>query len=148
MTNDIKILIDFFQSGNEIEAKKKAVNLLKKNKSEEIIYNIYGSIFLKEGNYNKAIEIFKLGLKRNINAVGLMNNLAIAYKNIGRYKKSEKIFVQLLNITSIDSSILENYGNVLRILHKYHKAEEILITRAISHSCILNPSISSCNSPG
>jgi len=127
MTNDIKKLIDFFQSRNEIEAKKEAINLLKKNKSEEIIYNIYGSILLKEGNYNKAIKIFKLGLEKNINAVGLMNNLAIAYKNIGKYKKSERIFVQLLNITSIDSSILENYGNVLRILHKYHKAEEILI---------------------
>ena len=27
---------------------------------------IYGSIFLKEGNYNKAITIFKLGLEKNI----------------------------------------------------------------------------------
>ena len=71
----------------------------------------------------------KFNKKQNpkIGLIALASDLAIAYKNIGKYKKSEKIFVELLNITSTDSSILENYGNVLRILHKYHKAEEILI---------------------
>ena len=47
MTNDIKKLIDFFQSGNEIEAKKKAVNLLKKIRVKKLYITFMAVFFSK-----------------------------------------------------------------------------------------------------
>ena len=56
-----------------------------------ILYNLLGSSYQNIGDYVNAENIFTEGLKLDPRNIPLKNNLAMIYKNLLIYEKSEKL---------------------------------------------------------
>ena len=88
--NEIKILLNLFNSAKFDILISKAKKLIKKAPEYLILYNILGSAYQNIGNLKLAKETFLKGYKMEPNNIAIMNNLANVYKNTGEIEQSEE----------------------------------------------------------
>ena len=81
--NEIKILLNLFDSAKFDILISKAKKLIKKSPEYLILYNILGSAYQNIGDLKLAKETFIKGYKMEPNNIAIMNNLANVHKNIG-----------------------------------------------------------------
>ncbi len=67
-----------------------------------------GVKYLKKGDYFEAFSDFKAILLIDKNNIKAMNNLAIAYYNLGKTEKALKLFKEILNKDPTNESAREN----------------------------------------
>ena len=130
--NEIKILLNLFNSAKFDILISKAKKLIKKTPEYLILYNILGSAYQNIGDLKLAKEIFIEGYKMEPNNIAIMNNLANVHKNIGEIELSESLFKKIIEKKPDYINAYVNYGNLKRdnndfefAIDLYNKALEI-----------------------
>ena len=112
--NEIKILLNLFNSAKFDILISKAKKLIKKATEYLILYNILGSAYQNIGDLKLAKETFLKGYKMEPNNIAIMNNLANVYKNIGEIQQSEDLFKKIIEKKPDYINAYVNYGNLKR----------------------------------
>ena len=130
--NEIKILLNLFNSAKYDILISKAKKVIKKVPEYLILYNILGSAYQSIGDLKLAKETFLKGYKMDPNNIAIMNNLANVYKNIGEIEQSEDLFKKIIKKKPDYVNAYVNYGNLKRdnndfefAIDLYNKALEI-----------------------
>ena len=89
-----------------------------------------GIAYLKEGDYNKALEKLKKALIADSGYAPTYNVLGLLYQQLGDDNKAEENFKRALAINNVDSSTLNNYGNFLCKLGRLSEAENAFLKAA------------------
>lgn len=121
----IQIIINQFKAQNFDIVISKGKSLLKSNPEYIILYNLVGSSYQNQGEYLKAIKIFKEGLRLDFNNLALMNNLAMAYKNDLQYKLAEELYNKIIKENQNYINAYVNLGNLKRDLNKFNEAIDL-----------------------
>lgn len=133
ISENIQILVNQFNAKNFREVINKGNTLIKKNPEFVILYNIVGSAYQNVGEYNLAMNNFKLGLKLDHNNLALMNNLAMSYKNLLQYDLAENLFRDVIKINEKYINAYINLGNLKRDLNEFNESIK-LYEKALSIS--------------
>ena len=112
--NEIKILLNLFNSAKFDILISKAKKLIKKAPEYLILYNILGSAYQNIGDLKLAKETFLKGYKMEPNNIAIMNNLANVHKNIGEIELSESLFKKIIEKKPDYINAYVNYGNLKR----------------------------------
>ena len=112
--NEIKILLNLFNSAKFDILISKAKKLIRKAPEYLILYNILGSAYQNIGELKLAKETFTKGYKMDPNNIAIMNNLANVYKNIGEIELSENLFKKIIEKKPDYINAYVNYGNLKR----------------------------------
>ena len=112
--NEIKILLNLFNSGEYNILISKTKKLIKKIPEYLILYNILGSAYQQIGDLKLAKETFVEGYKMDPNNIAIMNNLANVYKNIGEVDLSENLFKKIIEKKPDYVNAYVNFGNLKR----------------------------------
>jgi Tfp pilus assembly protein PilF len=112
--NEIKNLLNLFNSGEYNILVSKTKKLIKKIPEYLILYNILGSAYQKIGDLKLAKETFVKGYKMDPNNIAIMNNLANVYKNIGEVDLSEDLFKKIIEKKPDYVNAYVNFGNLKR----------------------------------
>ena len=112
--NEIKILLNLFNSAKFDILISKAKKLIKKTPEYLILYNILGSAYQNIGDLKLAKETFIKGYKMEPNNIAIMNNLANVHKNIGEVELSESLFKKIMEKKPDYINAYVNYGNLKR----------------------------------
>ena len=112
--NQIKILLNLFNSAKFDILISKAKKLIKKAPEYLILYNILGSAYQNIGDLKLAKETFLKGYKMEPKNIAIMNNLANVYKNIGEIQQSEDLFKKIIEKKPDYINAYVNYGNLKR----------------------------------
>ena len=112
--NEIKILLNLFNSAKYDILISKTKKLIKKIPEYLILYNILGSAYQSIGDLKLAKETFLKGYKMDPNNIAIMNNLANVYKNIGEIEQSEDLFKKIIEKKPDYINAYVNYGNLKR----------------------------------
>ena len=130
--NEIKILLNLFNSAKFDILITKAKKIIRKAPEYLILYNILGSAYQNIGELKLAKETFTKGYKMDPNNIAIMNNLANVYKNIGEIQLSENLFKKIIEKKPDYINAYVNYGNLKRdnndfefAIDLYNKALEI-----------------------
>lgn len=89
-----------------------------------------GIAYLKEGDYNKALQKLKKSLSADSDYAPTYNVLGLLYQLLGDNNKAEENFKRALAINNIDSSTLNNYGNFLCQQGRLEEAERSFLRAA------------------
>ena len=114
MENEIKILLNLFNSAKYDILISKTKKLIKKIPEYLILYNILGSAYQSIGDLKLAKETFLKGYKMDPNNIAIINNLANVYKNIGEIELSESLFKKIIEKKPDYINAYVNYGNLKR----------------------------------
>ena len=98
--NEIKILLNLFNSSKFDILISKAKKLIKKTPEYLILYNILGSAYQNIGDLKLAKETFAKGHKMDPSNIAIMNNLANVYKNTDEINLSEDLFDKIIKIVT------------------------------------------------
>jgi tetratricopeptide (TPR) repeat protein len=112
--NEIKILLNLFNSGKYDILISKTKKLIKKIPEYLILYNILGSAYQNIGDLKLAKKTFLKGYKMDPNNIAIMNNLANVYKNIGEIELSENLFKKIIEKKPDYVNAYVNFGNLKR----------------------------------
>ena len=112
--NEIKILLNLFNSAKFDILISKTKKLIKKAPEYLILYNILGSAYQNIGDLKLAKETFIKGYRMEPNNIAIMNNLANVYKNIGEIELSENLFKKIIEKKPDYINAYVNYGNLKR----------------------------------
>ena len=118
----IQILLNSFNSRlfNDVILKTEA--LIKRFPEYVILYNLLGSSYQNIGRYDKAKNIFILGLKYDQKNIALKNNLAMSYKNLLQYKDAEKLYKEIILDYPEYFNSYVNLANLKRDVNKFEEA--------------------------
>jgi len=131
MENEIKKILNLFNSGDFNNAIRKAKILSRGNPKNSFLKNLIGSAFLQINNTNEAIKNFNLSIDLSPKNIAARNNLANAYKTKGEYKLAEKCYKKILEYTPNYLLALVGYGNLKITLNETYDAIQLL-NKAIS----------------
>ena len=95
---------------NFINAKKVCKEILVKYPDKTYLYNLYGLILQKLGDYKESIFYFKKALEIDSHLIYTKHNLANSYKNLFKYHLAEKLYLEVL-------AEKNDYKNVGIIMH-------------------------------
>ena len=91
-----------FHGLKEIQNSKKYLEkCLKINNKNYLILNNLGNIFFREGNTQKAEELYLKCFELKNDYLIVIINLAILYQNLGKFDESKKFYLKQLNYHQI-----------------------------------------------
>jgi tetratricopeptide (TPR) repeat protein len=90
-----------------------------------------GMLYLKSAEYSLAIEHFNIASKFTRNNGAILNNIAIAFHNLGKYREAQTRFEEALRFAPREALIHYNYSQTLNALLYYDLAQDEL-TKASS----------------
>lgn len=122
ISEQIKILLNQFKVKNYENVISKCKLLIKKNPEYVILYNLIGSAYQNTGDFFNANKSFKNGLQFDPNNLALMNNLAMSYKNLLKYKLAENLYIKIIKENNKYINAYINYGNLKRDLNAFEQA--------------------------
>jgi tetratricopeptide (TPR) repeat protein len=96
--------------------------IIKNNKKHYLPYNYRGILFLKTGDYSRALEDFKKTISLNEDFALGFNNVALCYQALGNFKHAIEFYERA---SAIDSSVLEakvNLGSLYLDKNKFSEA--------------------------
>ena len=118
----IPILLNGFNSRQFNDVILRAEALIKKFPEYIILYNLLGSSYQNIGKYEKAKNIFILGLKYDHKNIALKNNLAMSYKNLLQYNEAEKLYNEIIKDHPKYFNSYVNLANLKRDANKFDEA--------------------------
>jgi len=110
--NEIKKIMNYFNTGKYDVVIKKSKILLKRNPEYIGLYNIIGISFQQQKKFEEAKKIYLDGLMVNANDLDLNLNLANTYKSERNIFLAEKAYKKILAINPNHVLALLNYGNL------------------------------------
>jgi len=120
--NELSKIINAFNSGMYDFVINKTTVLLKKNKSNDFLWNIKGLTFQLQKKYKLSISCLIKALEINPNNIAAINNLGISYKNTMNYAAAEGCFNKVVTINPSYTKALINLGNLKNETHKFNEA--------------------------
>ena len=130
INNEIKVLMNHFNSKQFDFVIQKSLKLVKKFPKVIILYNLLGSSLQNIGNLNAAAEVFNSGLNIQEKYVPIMNNLSNVYKKLGEFKKAENLYKEIIKLDPKHFQVYVNYGNFKRDFNQTEEAIN-LYTKAL-----------------
>jgi len=118
----IPILLNSFNAKLFDDVILKTESLIKKFPEYIILYNLLGSSYQNKGKYEKAKDIFILGLKYEPANTALKNNLAMSYKNLLRYNEAEELYKEIITDHPNYFNSYINLANLKRDANKFDEA--------------------------
>ena len=112
--NKIDEILYKIKSNDLNSAKKLSLKLVKKNKKDFQLQNIYATILYNLKEFNQAIEIYKLALNLNPNFYQAQYNLAKLYCDLKNYEKANIELQKCLNLESNSIEVLLLLGKIGR----------------------------------
>ena len=106
-------------------AERNFLDVLSKNKRSDYAKRRLGDIYLKQGNYLKAIEYYEAVDHFYVDRNTIMN-MSKAYKNVGRSNKAIELIDRQLKYSD-DAEILILLGTLYAEAKDYAKAEESIL---------------------
>jgi len=103
-----------------------------------------GIAYLKQGDYNKALEKLEKARKADPVYSPIYNVLGLLYQQLNEFKQAEKFFKKAISLNSNDSSTLNNYGNFLCQQGRIEEAENTFL-RAVKNPLYKSPEIAITN---
>ena len=88
----LRTIEKLYNDGDLILAEKTIIKLIKLYKKDVNLLNFLGAISLAQNKLKKSIESYKKALKLNPNFIAANYNLANAYREVGLYSKSIKLY--------------------------------------------------------
>ena len=122
--NKIDEILYKIKSNDLNSAKKLSLKLVKKNKKDFQLQNIYATILYNLKEFNQAIEIYKLALNLNPNFYQAQYNLAKLYCDLKNYEKANIELQKCLNLEPNSIEVLLLLGNLNLKFKKYQLAEK------------------------
>ena len=122
--NKIDEILYKIKSNDLNSAKKLSLKLIKKNKKDFQLQNIYATILYNLKEFNQAIEIYKLALNLNPNFYQAQYNLAKLYCDLKNYEKANIELQKCLNLEPNSIEVLLLLGNLNLKFKKYQLAEK------------------------
>ena len=122
--NKIDEILYKIKSNDLNSAKKLSLKLIKKNKKDFQLQNIYATILYNLKEFNQAIETYKLALNLNPNFYQAQYNLAKLYCDLKNYKKANIELQKCLNLETNSIEVLLLLGNLNLKFKKYQLAEK------------------------
>jgi len=132
-----KKAIFLINKGDLEGAKNIFINILKDDSKNVEILNQLALIYLRQGQFDRAIFYFEKAIKYK-NDIFIFNNLANCYNSIGEFEKSVQIFNKAINLNKNFDGTYLNLATNLLARSEFQNAINYFI-RAI----ILNPASSS-----
>lgn len=103
--------------GFPLKALKLLERIEKIESSNHTIFYLQGAVYASLGNINKAIELFEHSLSLIFETKeDLLYNIAMTFKQVGRYDLSNKYLLKLYRVNSEDESALYELANNYRKL--------------------------------
>jgi len=130
MRNDFSNALFLFQSGKLDEAKNICEEILKQERSNSQVINLYAFILYNKKKFNEAIEQWQQAIKINPNYIEALNGCGNAYKNLNKLNEAVKNFKKAIHI---EPKYLEAYFNLANVYIKLEKFDEAI---AISNKTI------------
>jgi tetratricopeptide (TPR) repeat protein len=137
INNQIKIIINYFNSGNFNKVFELSNNILKNDPENDFILNLVGLSYQKLQNFHKAEDFFVKAIRINKKNINAATNIANNYKYILNYKKSEEYYKFALNINSNHIIALINFGNLKFLTTKYDEALNLLKKAEILNNTLI-----------
>ena len=106
----IDILLNLFKSKKLVEAERFNNDLILKYPDTPYLFNIHGLILTEQKKINKAIEIYKKGLKIDPNYSVIHNNLGSLYDIQGHFTEAENHFKTSIKLDDKAFEPLNNLG--------------------------------------
>ncbi len=104
------------REGRTKEAKSKLINLAKKGLKNYHLYKLFSDIFAIEGKWEQVIYSLKRSIIYKPRCLTSINNMGIAYSQLGQFSDAINLFRKALIIDSKSSEIRTNLGNALQDL--------------------------------
>jgi tetratricopeptide (TPR) repeat protein len=98
---------------NDIQTARQILNTVIPNKFSSDYHNLLGSIYLREGSYEKAVDELEKAVQLQSYNPNLLSNLALAYANLGRLDRSYKALKRGYRLN-------RRHAGILRGLADYH----------------------------
>ena len=124
---DIQTLLNLFNTENFDLVIAKSKKLVKEHPEHLILYNILGSAYHNNGDFNLAKDVFIKGVKMSPGNIPIMNNLANVYKNIGDIELSEDLFNKIIKLKPDYVNAYINLGNLKRDSNDFESAIELYL---------------------
>ena len=109
-------------------AKKYLEKCFKINPNNHIVLNNLGNLFFKEGNIEKAENLYLQSLNLKNNYLIVIINLAILYQNVGNFENSKKYYLKAIELSPEKFSI---YYNLSRFDKDFLRQDKILFIENI-----------------
>ncbi|WP_262965488.1 tetratricopeptide repeat protein [Methylobacter psychrophilus] len=107
------------------ETKLQIENLAKPekgNKKAARVINLKGLAALKEGDFNKAVELFEKANKLDASDVEIINNLGFSYLKKGDFNAAQQVIISALTLSPGRTTAWENLGEVFGKKGEVNKA--------------------------
>ena len=121
----IKILQNYYKSGNFEKVIQGCKTLNKKFPNNSFILNLFGRAVQGLNKHQKAIDLFESAITADSLNVAAMNNLANSLKHIEQFVESEKMYKKILDINPNYLYVYNNYANLKNILNDVEGAIEL-----------------------
>ncbi len=120
----LKILIDLYQSGKLDEAESEAQKLLKQFPEDITCLNVLGVVLDRKGNTEEAIKIYQKALQINENSPETHFNMGSIFHRLGRSNEARVSYEKAISIKSDFLNAHFNLGLVYQNLQDNKKAIE------------------------
>tara|TARA_B100001996_G_scaffold381405_1_gene370773 strand:- start:2152 stop:3162 length:1011 start_codon:yes stop_codon:yes gene_type:complete len=124
--NKILEAINLFNSGNLHESNILIEEILKKEPNNINAINLKGGIYLKNSNFNKALEIFKSGFNVDPNNITILRNIITTLNNLKNYTESQKYIEKINTLAKNSPETVIQLANNFILQGKKEKALELI----------------------
>ena len=107
----------------DIQQRKKTLQRDLLSKPSEDVCMELGAIYYREGNFEKAAEMFRRTTKFNSKSTNAYNLLAVCLSCLKKYEEAEIQYLKAIELDGNYTDTHNNYGLLLRDLKRYEEAE-------------------------
>ena len=122
LTSEIKKVVDLINKRFLNEALTEIEKLLKSNKNNPKIYNLYGIIQLELNQCDDSIKYFKKAVELDSNYYEALNNLGNAYMCLGNFNEAINIYEKVLALKPEYAAGYNNLASAQNDLGEFEKA--------------------------
>lgn len=106
------------------EALKQSEKLKRLKQNNEVSYIYIGIVFFKRGNFQNALDNFKMGLSINPKSYDLLLNIGVTYHKLGDNVNAIKYLDKSIEINNKNYMSYQNLGSVYRDISMYNESIE------------------------
>jgi len=122
MQNKINHIIQLINFNFLKKAEKETQLLLKKNKNNIDLLNIFSVILLKQNKFNESLIYFEKIIKNQQENPSIFNNYGSAYMGIHKYEEAKNYFIKAIKLKKDYFQAYNNLGISYSKLEQYNEA--------------------------
>ena len=120
----IQELINLYHSGKLNVVEKKAIELIKKNPTSYVLYNLLGAVSVNQKNLDKAVVNYKKSIKINPEYAEGHNNLGSTLYKLEKFNESIESYQRAIKIKPNFAEAYNNLGLTFKKLGRFNESIE------------------------